>query len=381
MVNNYLLDGIPITDSTNRAVIIPSIEAVQEVKLQINTYDAEVGRTGGGTFNLFLKSGTNDLHGDLFGYTWVQSMLANTYFADAGGRNAAGQLNQPIANQPFYNYGAAIGGPVVIPKLYNGKNKTFFWFSGESYRQTEAATANEAVPTGLERVGNFSRSFAKSGGLQQMYYPDASGRLPFANNIIPQSMINPVGSALASYYPLASQTPAYYGATDYPGHCGHLRSCRPVHQQTRPADQTMVAGQRLLSPLRQSRRERALFRLCQSRHSQPEHARPSCRRHSSQHHHHAISHHRGFLALGLQSLSQPNLPAGQPGNEPRTRRLGSFSPVIAGLVSQLPYDSFPAITTCVQATCRVTDLDRSRSTPTTRTAFPERYRSSWAVTA
>jgi hypothetical protein len=207
--NNYLLDGIPITDSTNRAVIIPSIEAVQEVKLQINTYDAEVGRTGGGTFNLFLKSGTNQLHGAVFGYTWVQSMLANTYFADAGGRNAAGQLNQPIANQPFYNYGAAIGGPVVIPKVYNGKNKTFFWFSGEGYRQTEAATASETVPTALEKLGNFSKSFTKSGALQQMYYPDASGRIPFAGNIIPQSMLNPVGLALASYYPNPIQAPAY----------------------------------------------------------------------------------------------------------------------------------------------------------------------------
>ncbi len=215
--NNYLLDGIPITDSTNRAVIIPSIEAVQEVKLQINTYDAEVGRTGGGTFNLFLKSGTNQLHGDTFGYTWVQPLLANTYFADAGGRNAAGQLNQPIANQPFYNYGAAIGGPVVIPKVYNGKNKTFFWFSGEGYRQTEAATASESVPTALEKAGNFSRSFAKSGALQQMYFPNADGtRTPFPGNIIPSSMINPVGLNLASYYPLPGQAPAYYGAPDDP---------------------------------------------------------------------------------------------------------------------------------------------------------------------
>ena len=214
--NNYLLDGIPITDSTNRAVIIPSIEAVQEVKLQINTYDAEVGRTGGGTFNLYLKSGTNQLHGAVFGYTWVQPWLANTYFADAGGRNASGVLNQPIANQPFYNYGAAIGGPVVIPKLYNGKNKTFFWFSGEGYRQTEAATANETVPTALEKVGNFSQSFTKSGALQTMYYPNATGRSLFPGNIIPQSMINPIGLAMASYYPLPSQTPAYYGAPDYP---------------------------------------------------------------------------------------------------------------------------------------------------------------------
>ncbi len=66
--NNYLLDGISITDSTNRAVIIPSLEAVMEVKIQANTYDAEVGRTGGGTFNTFLKTGTNQLHGSVFGY-------------------------------------------------------------------------------------------------------------------------------------------------------------------------------------------------------------------------------------------------------------------------------------------------------------------------
>ncbi len=215
--NNYLLDGIPITDSQNRAVIIPSIEAVQEVKLQINTYDAEVGRTGGGTFNLYLKSGTNQLHGAVFGYSWPQAMLANTYFADAGGRTASGQMKQPIANQPFYNYGAAIGGPVVIPKVYNGKNKTFFWFSGESYRQTEAATASETVPTALEKVGNFSKSFTSKGALQQMYYPNADGtRSPFPNNIIPTSQLSPVGLALASYYPNPSQAPAYYGAPDDP---------------------------------------------------------------------------------------------------------------------------------------------------------------------
>ncbi len=60
--NNYLLDGIAITNSANQAVIVPSIEATQEVKIQISTYDAEVGRTGGGTFNMYLKSGTNRLH-------------------------------------------------------------------------------------------------------------------------------------------------------------------------------------------------------------------------------------------------------------------------------------------------------------------------------
>jgi hypothetical protein len=214
--NNYLLDGIAISNSINQAVIIPTIEAVQEVKLQINTYDAEVGRTGGGTFNLFLKSGTNQLHGDGFGSTWVQPWLANTFFGDAAGRNASGALNQPVANQPFYNYGAAIGGPVVIPKLYNGKNKTFFWFGGEGYRQTEANSTTLAVPTALERGGNFSQSFTKSGALQQMYYPNADGtRTPLTNNIIPQSLLSPVGIALASYYPLPNQPTRYYGAPNF----------------------------------------------------------------------------------------------------------------------------------------------------------------------
>jgi hypothetical protein len=213
--NNYLLDGIPITDSTNRAVIIPTIEAVQEVKLQINTYDAEVGRTGGGTFNSYLKSGSNDLHGATFGYSWLQSGLANTFFGNASGSNPDGTLKQPVANQPFYNYGAAIGGPIIIPKLYNGKNKTFFWIAGEGYRQTEANTAQLSVPTALEQIGNFSQSHSTSGGLQAIYNPTAAGRIPFAGNIIPTTMLNPVGLAMASYYPGPNAATPYYGAPNY----------------------------------------------------------------------------------------------------------------------------------------------------------------------
>ena len=213
--NNYLLDGISITNSANQAVIIPSIEAVQEIKLQVNTYDAEYGRTGGGTFNLFLKSGTNQLHADAFGYTWVQAWLANTFFNDAAGRNASGGLNQPVATQSLYNYGGAIGGPVIVPKLYNGKNKTFFFVAGEAYRQKQAGSARLAVPTALERQGNFSQSFTRSGVLQQMYDPTPTGRVPFAGNIIPQSQLNPAGVALASYYPLPNLPTPFYGAPNY----------------------------------------------------------------------------------------------------------------------------------------------------------------------
>ena len=134
-----------------------------EVKLQINTYDAEVGRTGGGTFNSYLKSGTNQLHGSGFGYTWIQPWLANTFFGNRAGT--------PVTQQPFYNYGASIGGPIVIPKIYNGKNRTFFWITGEGYRQSEGAGTTLAVPTALEKTGDFSQSKYTNGSLQTIYNP------------------------------------------------------------------------------------------------------------------------------------------------------------------------------------------------------------------
>lgn len=106
--NNYTLDGIAITNTANQAVIVPTIEATQEVKLQISTYDAEVGRTGGGTFNMYLKSGNNSLHFSAFGYQWMNDLIANNFFANAAGI--------PKVPQMWKNYGGSVGGPVV---LYN----------------------------------------------------------------------------------------------------------------------------------------------------------------------------------------------------------------------------------------------------------------------
>ena len=213
--NNYMLDGIAITDSTNRAVIIPTIESVQEIKLQVNTYDSEVGRTGGGTFNLFLKSGTNDLHASALAYQWMNDWIANNFFANATGT--------PKIPQMFKNYGGSIGGPVVVPKVYNGKNKTFFFFTGEAYRQNQTSSTFVAVPTALERAGDFSQSHYKNGSLQTIYDPlstvvNASGgytRQAFAGNVIPTSRLNPVGVALAAFYPLPNQANSVYGANNF----------------------------------------------------------------------------------------------------------------------------------------------------------------------
>jgi hypothetical protein len=213
--NNYTLDGIAITNSANQAVIVPTIEATQEVKLQISTYDAEVGRTGGGTFNMFLRSGTNQFHGSAFGYQWMNDLIANNFFA-----NAAGIPKYP---QMWKNYGGAFGGPVMIPHLYNGRNRTFFWVAGEAYRQNQTSSTNIAVPTALERSGDFSQSRYTNGSLQTIFDPsttviNSSGaytRQPFPGNFIPANRINTIGLKAAAYFPAPNQPTTYYGQTNF----------------------------------------------------------------------------------------------------------------------------------------------------------------------
>ncbi len=197
--NNYLLDGIPITDMNNRAIIIPAIEAVQEVKIQANTYDAEMARTGGGMFNTLMKSGTNDWHGSAYGHLRRTSWDANSFFSNAAGL--------PITDQPNTTWGASFGGRVWIPKLYDGKNKTFFYLAVEHYDDTQSDSAQFSTPTLLERQGNFSQSKGIS-------VIDPLTGIQFPNNIIPANRLSPVGLALASTYALPTSTPSSYGATD-----------------------------------------------------------------------------------------------------------------------------------------------------------------------
>jgi hypothetical protein len=209
--NNYLLDGIPITDAANRAIIIPTLEAVEQVKVQSNTYDAEMARTGGGMFNTYLKSGTNDLHGSLFGTMRQTSWAANNFF-----NNAAGI---PLPPQPNRTFGASFGGPVRIPKLYNGKNRTFFWLAWEGYDDTQSNTSQFTAPTALERMGDFSQSKTPGGALNVIYDPQSTvcagstcTRQPFAGNVIPNNRLNPVGLAIAATYVNPQTASAFYGA-------------------------------------------------------------------------------------------------------------------------------------------------------------------------
>src|SRR6266852_659573 len=217
--NNYLLDGVPVTDIFNRAVIIPSLEAVEEMKVQTNTYDAEIGRTGGGMFNTLLKSGTNQYHGSLGGSLRNTDWEANAFFANRAGT--------PRTDQPNRTYYGSFGGAVWIPKVYKGKDRTFFWVALEGYRDTQGNSGATAVPTLAERTGDFSKSFDSKGNLVIQYDPtlprDANGnRTPFQNNMIPASRIDKTGLAIASYFG-APGFAAPFGATNV-GYSGVLPS-------------------------------------------------------------------------------------------------------------------------------------------------------------
>ena len=217
--NNYTLDGISITSSTNQAVIIPDQDSVGEMKVQANTYDASMGRTGGGVFNATLRSGENRMHGAAFGLLRAQPLLANTFFSNKAGL--------PIEQQPFKNYGDSLGGPIRIPKIYDGRNKTFFFVTTEGYRQFDAVAATSQVPTFAERNGDFSQSMYNKGTTTNpqlvqwaMYDPQTTNlttgaRTQFANNVIPLSRIDPIGFKMASYFPLPTTAPLSYGAPDY----------------------------------------------------------------------------------------------------------------------------------------------------------------------
>lgn len=211
--NNYLLDGVPIADIGNRAVIIPTFEAIQELKMQVNNYDSEAGRTGGGVFNVASRSGSNQLHGSLFGILRPNPLQANNFFNNRNG------IKRP--NADYGLYGGSIGGPVYIPKVYNGKDRTFFWVAMEGYRMQSFLSETFTVPTDLERQGNFSQT--KNGGQAVVIYDPLTTRTvngqlvrdPFASAVIPLNRQDPVGRALLQFFPKANRPGDASGRNNY----------------------------------------------------------------------------------------------------------------------------------------------------------------------
>jgi hypothetical protein len=203
---DILIDGATNTTSYyNEAAGIPGLDAVREYRVYTDAYAPEFGRTSGGIVSYALKSGTNQVHGLLFEYLRNSDMDAEGFNGDkAGLAKPAFRRNQ---------FGGTLGGPVLIPKLYNGRNKTFFFFSYDGLRDSAQGSFTGTMPTALERAGNFSKTLQSNGTPVTLYDPtttalNAAGayiRTPLPGNIIPASLLNPIAQKLLTYYPLPNQ--------------------------------------------------------------------------------------------------------------------------------------------------------------------------------
>jgi hypothetical protein len=192
--NNYTLDGINNTEGNqNNVVVLPNIEAIQEFKVLTGIYPAEYGRNSGAQVVVITKAGTNQVHGSLYEFLRNSRLDARNFF-DPNGPTPAYRQNQ---------FGGTLGGPVVIPKVHQGKDKTWFFADFEGLRVVQALTVINSVPptsikAALESHSDvaFDPQFFGSTPIKN----PLTG-LPFPNNTIPYSMIDPVAAKLVRSYP------------------------------------------------------------------------------------------------------------------------------------------------------------------------------------
>src|SRR5581483_11262175 len=202
----FLLDGVP-NMRMDVVSFSPSPDAVEEMRAQTNAFDAEYGHSGAAFINVVTRSGTNQLHGTVYDYLRNNFLNANDFFSNRSGLKKS-EFHQDT-------YGGSIGGPVVLPKIYNGHDRTFFFFNYEGTQLRQGGNTTEIVPTAVQRSGNFSQTFNTKGQLITIYNPNTTvlgsngkyTRAPFAGNVIPPSMLDPVALHLLKYYPLPNLTP------------------------------------------------------------------------------------------------------------------------------------------------------------------------------
>ncbi len=211
---SFLVDGGEASSERRNdpQMRVTSVEGVEEFKVQTGAFSAQYGHTSNGILNYATKSGTNEFHGTAFVQIRNQALNANGFFYVAPLPSA-----QTVHNQN--DEAVSIGGPILIPKIVNLRNKAFFFFSGERSRAKDiVSSALLSVPTAAARQGDFSGYLGSNGQPIVIYNPfDASGnvlsnanaRVPFPGNIIPKSMINPVSALLLSYEPLPQNPNAF----------------------------------------------------------------------------------------------------------------------------------------------------------------------------
>ncbi len=208
--NEVLVDGVSQVPPETRGdpVSPPPIDSIEEFRIATSSFTAEFGSAAGGLINIATKTGTNSLHGTVWEFLRNDVLNTRNYFAPVGQKKPVLRQNQ---------FGFVLGGPVYLPKLYDGRNRTFFFVDYEGSRIRSQTVFNVTVPTLAMRSGDFSAFLGNQIGVDALGQPIRQGQLydpattqtvggvrvrtPFANNRIPTDRFSPVAAKLLAYYP------------------------------------------------------------------------------------------------------------------------------------------------------------------------------------
>ncbi len=221
--NQIFLDGgmntVPVH---NEMSVVPMLDSVEEFKVLTNALPAEFGQSNGGVINIVTRGGTKDLHGSLYEFVRNDSLDARNAFLTT--KDPITGRTKPVVR--YNQYGGTVGGPVYIPKIYDGRDKTFFFVGYEQWKYIQANINRSTVPTALERSGNFSNTRNGLGDLIPIYNPLTTRANPggsgyvrdaFPGNIVPNNLMDPVSLKVLGYLPLPNVAPnnPYTNANNY----------------------------------------------------------------------------------------------------------------------------------------------------------------------
>ncbi|HVH69753.1 MAG TPA: carboxypeptidase regulatory-like domain-containing protein, partial [Candidatus Dormibacteraeota bacterium] len=217
--SEFTLDGAPDMASGQRVGFVPPSEAVQEFKVITANFDAQQGHTAGAAVNVITKTGTDSLHGSAYEFDRNDALMANDFFSN--------RLGRPKQKLRYNRWGGAVGGPVFLSKLYNGRQKTFFFFAYEGLKDVQPETNRFTVPTQAERNGDLSALLSPAAGSITIYDPasakSTSGghvtRSPLSCNgqvnVICPNRLSPIAQAYLKLYPLPNLPGDAQGQMNY----------------------------------------------------------------------------------------------------------------------------------------------------------------------
>ena len=233
-----MMDGAPDGTWDMRLAYSPPQDSVQQVVVDAFNTDAAYGHTEGGTINQIMKTGTNSFHGSMYEFNQVSRLDAVNFFTNKTGAAV------PVTH--FNQYGLTAGAPIVIPKLFNGRNKLFWFFAWENLSDAQpnnstlsTSTSNFAtVPTAAERTGNFSAvNYTLYNPFSAVLNGSSVTRSPFTGNQIPTTMLNPVAQNYLQYYPQPN-TPAL-GANGFQNYVSNFLSTDTYNNELGRIDYNM----------------------------------------------------------------------------------------------------------------------------------------------